>query len=93
VRPIYGVILGPYNVTTPETFVTLNMVAIGTGNANLALSNVVISDPNGVALPLSIVQGDIKIRPKYDINLDGLIDITDLNSITALWGIDDFTIP
>jgi hypothetical protein len=58
----YGAILGPFNVSTPGTFIIINVTAIGsTGQAQINLSNVKISDPGGNYTPINFLNGSVNI--------------------------------
>lgn len=63
VRNIFGVILGPGNISTSGTFVTLNFTASGqSGTSDILLSNVLISDPNALAFPLITSNTSVNIN-------------------------------
>ena len=54
VQNIYGAIVGQNSVSTPGTFIIINATAIGTsGTYWINLSNLKISDPNGVSVPIN----------------------------------------
>jgi hypothetical protein len=59
---VYGfIITEKANVTNPGTFVSINMTAKANGFSPLDLSNVVISDPDGAAIPGSINNGSVTV--------------------------------
>jgi hypothetical protein len=63
VENIFGVILGPYNISNSGTFISVNITAIGSsGSTGINLSNIIISSPEGIALPLNIANGSILIN-------------------------------
>ncbi len=65
VENIFGVILGPYSVSTPGTFITINFTAIASSDASdIRLSNVIVSDPTAVAVPLNITNVNISINTR-----------------------------
>ncbi|MCZ7393972.1 MAG: cohesin domain-containing protein [Candidatus Methanoperedens sp.] len=77
-------VLGHSNVSTPGTFIIINATAIGSSGASgINLSNVKISDPGGVAIPLNLTNGvvSITVYPRYDVNEDGIVNIEDLTII------------
>ncbi|MCZ7356862.1 MAG: dockerin type I domain-containing protein, partial [Candidatus Methanoperedens sp.] len=87
IENITEAVLGHSNVSTPGTFIIINATAIGSSGASgIDLSNVKISDPGGVAIPLDLINGDVTINapqayPRYDVNEDGIVDIEDLTII------------
>jgi hypothetical protein len=63
VKNIFGVILGPGNISTNGTFIRLNLTAIGqSGISDLTLSNTLISDPDALAVPLITKNGSLTIN-------------------------------
>ncbi len=66
---IFDVILGPYSVSTPGTFIIINATAVGvSGISGIHLSNVKVSDPNGQAIALNVINGSVSInRTALDI--------------------------
>lgn len=62
-KNIFGVILGPYNISTTGTFIRFNLTAIGqAGKSDIKLSNVLISNTNGTAVPLIVTNGSLNIN-------------------------------
>src|SRR5574341_1170052 len=60
---IYGAVIGSTNVSTPGTFIIINATAIGlSGTSGISLSNIKISDPNGVAVALNVSNGSVTIN-------------------------------
>lgn len=60
---IFDAILGRANVSTPGTFIVINMTAIGSyGMSGINLSNAKISDPDGNIIALNITNGSVKIN-------------------------------
>jgi len=60
---IFDAILGRANVSTPGTFIVINMTAIGSyGMSGINLSNAKISDPDGNGIVLNITNGSVKIN-------------------------------
>jgi len=79
---IFGVILGPYNVSTPGTFITVNAVSTGkAGTFPINLSNVLIASPEAESVLFSINNGSVRIYPPHDVNQDDVTDIRDLNGV------------
>jgi hypothetical protein len=60
---IFGAVIGNANVSTPGTFIIINMTAINTyGISGINLSNVIISDPNGAEVVLNVINGNVSIK-------------------------------
>lgn len=60
VTNIYCAVLGSTNVSTPGTFIRINLTVSGiTGTSNINLSNVKVSTPDGVLVPSNITNGTI----------------------------------
>ena len=67
---IFDAILGRANVSTPGTFIIINMTAIGSyGMSGINLSNAKISDQNGILIFLNVKNGSITINspPVLDV--------------------------
>jgi len=63
VENIFGVILGPYNISTSGTFISLNLTATGQpGSTGIDLSNIIISSPDGIAVPFDVINGSIIVN-------------------------------
>lgn len=77
VENVIGSILGSTNVTSKGVFITINFSAIAPGSSEIILGKVKISDPKGNLTSLNVINGDVKIYQSYDINNDGIIDISD----------------
>ena len=69
---IFDSIIGNRNVTTRGTFIIINVTAIGiTGTSGFDLSNVKISDPNGLAVSLNTTNGSFTISaPAAEVALN-----------------------
>ena len=79
---IFNAIIGPYNVSTPGTFITVNAVSTGkTGTFPINLSNVKIASPEALPVPFIINSGSVRIYPPHDVNQDDITDIRDLNEV------------
>lgn len=76
---VYGTILGASNVRTPSAFATVTMVADvqDMGASTINLKNVIISDPEGHAVDITVTNATLKITDKYDVNGDGIVNIDD----------------
>lgn len=76
----YALILGNNSgVSNPGVLMTLNVTAVRiTHNITLLPVGLKLSDPNGIALPYTVSAGKVVVAPKYDINMDGVTDISDL---------------
>ena len=60
---IFGVIIGPNNVSNSGSFIIINATAVGsTGTSLISLYNVIICNPEGVAIPLNVVNGSVNIN-------------------------------
>ena len=65
VTNIFDAIIGKANVTSPGTFVVINMTAIGaSGTSFINLSDVGISDPNGIVIVLNVTNGSVSINTR-----------------------------
>lgn len=59
---IFNVVIESKSVTTPGTFIIINMTANGiSGTSGISLSGVKISGPSGVVVPFSIISGNVTI--------------------------------
>jgi Type I phosphodiesterase / nucleotide pyrophosphatase/Ser-Thr-rich glycosyl-phosphatidyl-inositol-anchored membrane family len=59
---IFNIIIGNKNVSTRGIFIIINVTAIGiTGTSGFGLSNVKISDPNGLAVSFNATNGSVSI--------------------------------
>lgn len=76
----YAVILGNNSgVSTPGVLMTLNVTAVGvTHNSTLLPVGVKLVDSAGTYVPYTASAGKVVIAPKYDINMDGVTDVSDL---------------
>jgi len=67
VANVFSVILGPSNVSRSGTFLIINATAIGSSNISwINLSNVKISDPNGISVSLKSIKGALNISKIYE---------------------------
>jgi len=63
VTNIFGAVIGNANVSTPGTFIIINMTAINKyGASEINLSNVKISDPDGAEVALNVINGNVSIK-------------------------------
>ena len=76
---VYGTILGASDVRTPSVFATVTMGADvqDMGASTINLKNVIISDPEGHAVDITITNITLEITGKYDVNGDGIVNIED----------------
>lgn len=67
---IYSFIFGPNSISTPGTFIVINMTALGIGGTSkITLSNVKISDPDGSLIQFNVQNASVNItQTKYNIN-------------------------
>jgi hypothetical protein len=66
---MYSIIFGPNSISTPGTFIVINMTAVGIGSTSkITLSNVKISDPNGNLVQLNVQNASVNItQTRYNI--------------------------
>jgi hypothetical protein len=66
---IYSFIFGQNSISTPGTFIVINMTATGmAGTSKINLFNVKISDPNGNLVQLNVHNASVNItQPTYNI--------------------------
>ncbi|MHC1755349.1 MAG: cohesin domain-containing protein [Methanosarcina sp.] len=63
VTGVYGVILGKSTATTQGTFAAIDITSVGgSGICELQLSNVVISNSSGHSMPVTVVNGTVRIE-------------------------------
>ncbi len=94
VKNIYSVILGPYSVVSPETFIIINATATGSkGQSGIDLSNVIISDPKGNYIDLNVINGSVEYNAEsYDFSPPAVSnpvashEIPDDTDNDPLWG-------
>jgi len=58
---IYSLIIGPNSISTPGTFIVINITAMGIGTSQINLSNVKISDLDGNLIHLNVYNTSINI--------------------------------
>lgn len=86
---IWSLILTPGARTKASgTFAVINMTAANSGKFNLALSNVIISDPDSKPVPVYITNSTVSSTTHsiLDLNQDGWVNILDLNYIGQHFG-------
>ena len=94
VKNVAGTILpdaahpAPQGVSTAGNFAILNCTAKVAGKTSaFNLANVIVGSPEAIAVPLasfSIIQ--MQVASSWDLNLDGIIDMADLQMIVAVFG-------
>lgn len=63
VTNIFDTIIGKSNISTPGTFIIINITAIGSsGTSGMNLSNVKISDLNGYPFALNVTNASVRIN-------------------------------
>ncbi len=63
----FNVILGHFNVSTPETFIIINFTALGSsGQSGINLTNVKISNPSANYVALTVINGSVNINKTGD---------------------------
>ena len=89
VTNVVSVIISPgETISTFGTFATITLTAKGVeGSAPFTLSNVIVGDINGQAVPTSLVSGETWIDDYFhcmgDANGDGWINISDFGILSA----------
>ncbi len=83
----FAVILGPNSgVSNPGVLMTLNITTIGvTHNSTLTPLNIKLVDPNGNYIPFTLSSSRVVVAPKYDVNMDGIVDIADLTLLAQYY--------
>jgi hypothetical protein len=81
---IYSFIFGQNSISTPGTFIVINMTATGiAGTSKINLSNVKISDPNGNLVQLNVHNASVIItQPTNNITFI----LTDINTGKSIQG-------
>jgi hypothetical protein len=76
------------SINVAGIFVTLNCKALTAGKtSNIILSNVIVGNMAAVAIPLELIQiQQVVVASSGDVNLDGKVDMADMNAIYALIG-------
>lgn len=63
VTSIFDIILGNTNVSTPGTFILINLTMINSsGSSEINIKNVEISDPNGFLIAVNVTNGTINAK-------------------------------
>lgn len=89
---VYSAILGPYNVSIPGKFLTINATATGSlEQAGIYLSSVQLVDPAGNYVPANAINGNVNINSFPDTSIR-YINGTVLDSVTkaGIIGVDIF---
>jgi len=73
VSDVFGLILGPYSVSNSGVFIIISATAIGpTGSTLITFSNVKFNGPQGNIVPVNVINGNVNIRLKGDLNNNGI---------------------
>jgi len=81
---IFDAIIGRKSVSTPGTFIVINMTATGlSGTSCISLSNMKISGPSGASIPFSIKSGNVTVAQRDAAPPAG---INSLRNITYVQG-------
>jgi hypothetical protein len=56
------------------------------GTSEIILSGVKVTDPAGVPVELNVTSGILNIDPGYDLNQDGIVDISDIVIVSQHFG-------
>lgn len=91
---VYGAILGPFNVSTPDAFVVINVTPRNlTGEVFVNLSDVKICDPSGNYVTIEVFNGSLNIMEisPYNASQSLFINGTVVDSITRA-GISGVTV-
>ncbi|WP_167879539.1 PGF-pre-PGF domain-containing protein [Methanococcoides sp. NM1] len=62
VDSVYGLLIDKTTVTSSGTFAIISLSSIDSGVCNFKLSNVVVSDSNGNAIPINVVNSNVVIK-------------------------------
>ncbi|MCD4822375.1 MAG: hypothetical protein K8R11_10000 [Methanococcoides sp.] len=78
INDAYGCILGASDTSTPATFASITLAADeqASGKSDLVLKDVIISDPNGNAVDIEIMNTEVIILV-FDVNQDHMVDYSD----------------
>lgn len=80
---IFDAIIGKNNISTSGVFITINFTAVGSsGTSGITLSNVKISDPNGLPVALNTINGSITINIPPVLNAIGDQNIDEAKKLT-----------
>lgn len=91
---VYGAILGPFNVSTPDAFVVINVTSRNlTGKVFVNLSDVKICDPSGNYVAIEVFNGSLNIMEisPYNASQSLFLNGTVVDSITRA-GISGVTV-
>ena len=66
---------------------TIKWKAMAEGTTTLDLKNVKVTDVNGTAMAVTMLDGEIKVKKSFwaDVNGDGKVDILDIQLVAAHW--------
>jgi hypothetical protein len=75
------------SVNTPGTMATIHCTALTAGASAFALSNTIVGNKDGVALPLgSSIISQVTVASHLDLNLDGQVSLADMQVAAAVFG-------
>jgi len=80
-------------VSGSGTLASIIFRAIGAGESHVRLQGVVMSDPDGNQIPVTILEGSVTVIgwPPWDVNKDGRVDILDLVLVYQYLGVHVIT--
>lgn len=93
IKQIYNLIVGPGNVTLNGTLIKLNFMSLDiTGLANINIYGLGITNETQY-VPVSyenarVFVSEILQHPRWDLNQDGIIDVTDISLIFIYYGVE-----
>jgi hypothetical protein len=74
-------------VSQPGTFATVSFTAgTAVGTSALDLSNVIVGNLQGQAVPIIVSDGSVTVCPDWDVNLDLGINVLDMVLVGQHWG-------
>ncbi|MCX9084879.1 MAG: cohesin domain-containing protein [Candidatus Methanoperedens sp.] len=80
---IFDAIIGRKNISTSGVFLTINFTVVGSsGGSNITLSNVKISDPDGLPVLLNTSNGSVTINSPPVLNAIGDQNIDEAQTLT-----------
>jgi hypothetical protein len=85
---IMGMTLFAGHVATEAgTFIILECTALLSGSSSFELVNVLAGDKNGVVIPLDLLVNQVVVAELYDIDLNDVVDESDLLLIAGAFGL------
>jgi hypothetical protein len=87
VNNVVGVITAPAGeVSLHGDFCILTCTAIKAGSSQFKLTDIILGTKDGVSVPLVLTEPQLTVAKAMDLNLDGLIDLSDLSAVSLALG-------